>query len=304
MKQVIRKNLGIYFMILASFAFSLMGSFAKLLSNELNSIEIMFFRNIIGVFFLYYLYYKIPHKKSGGKPLLLILRGIFGTISLYAFFYNVSNISLGGAFAFQKTNPLFVALIAFLFLNEKLSLKAVLCLFISFIGVLLIVQPFAPEQLHSGFDLKNSLLGIASGLFAALALTSVRELGKVYNTEIIAISFFLSGSLLPIFSMLAVEFKPDLMQYDFAFNAFKMPSFLAFIYIIFMGIFSCLYQLYVTKAYKAAKKAGIVAGVGYLDVVITLLIGLLLGDDLPSFLIFLGIILILFGGIGLSLFKR
>lgn len=305
-KRLIRKNLGIYFMLIASFAFAIMGCCAKLLADSMPSVEIMFFRNFISIIFISYLIYKIPHKKHGGKLLLLLFRGLMGTVSLYAFFYNVSNISLGGAFAFQKTNPLFVALIAFLFLKEQLSFKAILCILFAFFGVLLIVQPFAPEHLHSGFDLKNSLLGIFSGLTAALALTSARELGKFYNTEVIALSFFVLGTLLPILSMLGAEILDEsiLKTYDFAFAHFVMPnSLFVWLLILAMGSLSLFYQIYVTKAYKAAKKAGVVAGVGYIDVVFTLLLGILLGDDLPSLMVLAGIICVLIGGIGISLSK-
>ena len=293
-------------MIIASFAFALMGCCAKLLSDEIPSVEIMFFRNLISLIFISYLIYKIPYKKHGGKFWLLLFRGFAGTVSLYAFFYNVSNISLGGAFAFQKTNPLFVTLIAFLFLKEKISLKSIFCLIFAFFGVLLIVQPFTPEHLHTGFDLKNSLLGIFSGFSAAIALTSARELGKFYNVEVIALSFFATGTILPLVSMFGANFldSETLKTYDFAFSNFIMPSgFLAWFLIISMGALSCFYQMRVTKAYKAAKKAGVVAGVSYLDVVFTLFLGLLLGDDLPSLMVLAGIICVLVGGVGISLSK-
>ncbi len=293
-------------MVIASFAFALMGCCAKLLSDELPSVEVMFFRNFISLIFISYLIYKIPYKKHGGKFLLLAFRGFAGTISLYAFFYNVSNISLGGAFAFQKTNPLFVTLIAFLFLHEKISLKGIFCLILAFTGVLLIVQPFAPEHLHTGFDLKNSLLGIASGFCAALALTSARELGKFYNVEIIALSFFAMGVILPTLSMFCANFlsAENLNKYDYLFSHFVVPSgFFTWFLIIAIGALSCFYQMQVTKAYKATKKAGVVAGVSYLDVVFTLFLGLFLGDDLPSFVVLTGIICVLIGGIGISLSK-
>lgn len=305
-KRIIRKNLGIYFMFIGSFAFALMGACAKLLSDDLPSVEIMFFRNLISMIFVSYMIYKIPYKKQGGKFFLLLFRGLAGTISLYAFFYNVSNISLGGAFAFQKTNPLFVALIAFLFLHEKLSIKSVFCLFLAFSGVLLIVQPFTPEHLHTGFDLKNSLLGILSGFAAALALTSARELGKFYNTEVIALSFFASGVILPILSMFGANYMSQdfINTYDFFFAHFVMPQKLStWILILAIGLLSLYYQMCVTRAYRAAKKAGIVAGVSYADVVITLFLGLLLGDDLPSLMVLAGIICVLVGGIGISLSK-
>lgn len=301
-KRFIRRHLDIYFILVGSFMFASMGFFARLISDELSSIEIMFFRNFIGVVFIIYQISKIKHKKVGGHFWLLLFRGFVGTISLYAFFYNISNISLNGAFAFQKTNPIFVALIAMIFLKEKLSFFAVCGILLSFVGVLFIIDPFS----FSGFDLKNSFLGIMSGLCAAIALTSVRQLGHYYNTEYIVLSFFALGALLPVISMVCGEFLDDevIKSFDFAVSKFVMPSGITWLWIILMSYLSILYQIYVTRAYRATKKAGIVAGVSYMDVPFTLFLGLLLGDGFPSFIVFCGIAMVVCGGLIVSMMKK
>ncbi|EHM2727773.1 DMT family transporter [Campylobacter coli] len=301
MLKVIKHNLGIYFMILACLDFALMGACAKILSKEMSSIEIMFFRNIIGVLFIVYLLKRSKVHKEGGHFWLLVFRGVTGTLSLYMFFYNVSNITLGGAFAFQKTAPIFITLIAFIIFKENIGAKGWLGILIAFSGVLLIAQPWADSSTHSGFDLKNSIIGVMSGFLAALALTSVRELRKFYTTEQIAFSFILLGALMPLISMIGAEFfEPkhlDSLHLDFILAPFVMPSLTAWLIIAVMGALDTIYQIHVTKAYGIAKQAGVVAGVSYLDVVFSMVVGIILGDDLPSAMVFLGIIGIIFGGI-------
>ncbi|WP_276883312.1 DMT family transporter [Campylobacter cuniculorum] len=296
MLKIVKRNLGIYFMILACFDFALMGACAKLLSEELSSIEIMFFRNIIGVVFIFYMLKKTKVRKKGGRLGLLIFRGISGTLSLYLFFYNAANITLGGTFAFQKTAPIFITLIAFFWFKENIGFKGWCGILIAFCGVLFITQPWANEQMHSGFDIKNSILGILSGFFAALALTSVRQLRKYYAAEKIALSFILTGTLMPFASMLVGSFYAP-KELDFLLAPFIIPSFKAWILIAIMGTLGTLYQIHITKSYGVAKQAGVVAGVSYLDVVFSLFVGLLLGDDLPSAMVFFGIIGIIFGGL-------
>ncbi|EAL4588616.1 DMT family transporter [Campylobacter coli] len=288
-------------MILACLDFALMGACAKILSKEMSSIEIMFFRNIIGVLFIVYLLKRSKVHKEGGHFWLLVFRGVTGTLSLYMFFYNVSNITLGGAFAFQKTAPIFITLIAFIIFKENIGAKGWLGILIAFSGVLLIAQPWADSSTHSGFDLKNSIIGVMSGFLAALALTSVRELRKFYTTEQIAFSFILLGALMPLISMIGAEFfEPkhlDSLHLDFILAPFVMPSLTAWLIIAVMGALGTIYQIHVTKAYGIAKQAGVVAGVSYLDVVFSMVVGIILGDDLPSAMVFLGIIGIIFGGI-------
>jgi len=296
MLRIIKHNLGVYFMIIACIDFALVGACAKILSDELSAVEIMFFRNIIGVFFMLYIIKKSKIHKEGGHFGLLVFRGITGALSLYLFFYNVSNISLGGAFAFQKTSPIFITLIAFFVFKENIGLRGVLAILIAFAGVLLISQPWASETAHSGFDFKNCALGVLSGFLAALALTSVRQLRKYYATELIAFSFILTGAIMPALSMLIGQFYAP-ASLDFLLAPFVMPSLKAWFFIALMGIFGTIYQIHITKSYGVAKKAGIVAGVSYLDVVFSLILGVFLGDKLPSAMVFTGIVGIVVGGL-------
>ena len=291
-------------MVLACLDFAFVGACAKLLSEEgLSSIEIMFFRNAIGVIFMLYLLSHLKSHKEGGRLGLLIFRGVAGTLSLYLFFYNVSHISLGGAFAFQKVSPIFVTLIAFVLFKESIGLRGVCGILIAFVGVLFISQPWASAETHTGFDFKNSALGILSGFFAALALTSVRQLRHSYNTEVIAFSFIFIGALMPLCSMIVGEFYAP-KGLDFLLCEFKMPNLKAWAIIAVMGILGAVYQIHLTKSYGIAKKAGVVAGVSYLDVIFSLILGLFLGDAFPSAMVFAGILGIIFGGLILVADKK
>ena len=110
---------GVKYMILASFLFAIMGAFAKELSNSMSSIEIVFFRNVFGVFIIGYSIYNRPLKQVGGKPFLLIFRGLIGFIALLFFFYTISKISLAEAMTFSKTSTIFTAIFAYFFVKEK-----------------------------------------------------------------------------------------------------------------------------------------------------------------------------------------
>lgn len=304
MLRLIKHNLGTYFMLIACVYFALTGACAKLLSQDLPSIEIVFFRNLVGTVFVLYLISKLKVKKEGGHLALLIFRGVAGTISLYAFFYNVSNIELGTAFAFQKTAPIFVAMIAFFLFKESIGFFGFIGIFLAFFGVLLISHPWVDDDFHTGVDMTNTVVGVLSGLTAAMALTSVRQLRKYYATEIIASSFIIIGAILPLFSMLIGSFY-SVKYLDFMIAPFVMPSGLkTWFLILLMGLFGILYQIYVTKAYGIAKKAGVVAGISYFDVLFSLALGILLGDDLPSAMVFIGIIGVIFGGLILIKAKK
>ena len=93
-------NKAIKYMLIASFLFALMGVAAKELSDKLSTIEIVFFRNVFGVFFILFSIYKSPLNQLGGKFWLLIFRGVAGFSALLFFFFFIANIALGVSLSF------------------------------------------------------------------------------------------------------------------------------------------------------------------------------------------------------------
>ena len=283
---------GIKYMLLASLLFAFMGAMAKELSDSMSSVEVVFFRNVFGVFFILISIYKSPLKQLGGKFWLLVFRGVAGFVALLFFFYNISQIPLGEAMTFSKTSTIFTAVLAYIFLKEKLGFKGWVGVFIGFIGIIFITE-FDGSSLE-----KNDYLGILSGVGAALAYTSVRELRNFYDTRVIVLSFMSIGTIAPMILMLIGTFysNPNL---DFMLGTFVIPKIDDWIYIILLGIFSTYAQIYMTKAYSFAK-AGIIGTISYSNIVFSIILGLFLGDAFPSSSIVLGIILIVISGLLVS----
>ncbi|RXJ81259.1 DMT family transporter [Arcobacter sp. F2176] len=280
---------GIKFMLFASLLFAFMGAFAKELSSSMSSIEVVFFRNIFGVVLIAISLYKKPVKQIGGKPLLLFFRGFVGFLALLTFFYNISNISLAEAMTFSKTSTIFTAIFAYIFIKEKLGLRGWIGVFIGFIGILFITK-FDGSTLD-----KTDWLGIFSGVGAALAYTSVRELRTFYDTRVIVLSFMTIGTIGPIILMVIANFYSN-STFDFMFGKFTMPNLNDLLYITLMGITATFAQIYMTKAYGVAK-AGIVGTISYSNLIFAIILGVILGDKFPDIWISLGIILIIISGV-------
>lgn len=280
---------GVKYMIIASFLFAIMGAFAKLASEHMSSLEVVFFRNIFGVILISYALYKKPMTQKGGKPWLLLFRGTMGFLALLAFFYNIANIPLGDAITWSKTSPIFTAIFAWMFLQERLSIKAWGAVALGFIGIVLITQPSG-----MGFS-KYDMLGLFSGVGAALAYTSIRELKNHYDTRAIVLSFMGVGTVGPIilFGMSEFYYIPSL---DFLLGEFVMPKGIVWVYLIGMGLLATASQMLMTKAYSHTK-AGIVGAVSYTNIIFAVLVGTMLGDDLPTMVTTGGIILIIVAGI-------
>jgi len=287
---------GILFMLLASFSFAMMGGFAKIVSETLPPVEVTFFRNIFGVMLVGLSIWKVPLKQTGGKALLLLFRGSMGFAALLAYFYIMAHIPLGEAVTYNKTSPIFVAIFAYIFLNEKLHKSALLAIIIGFIGIVLVAQPQG-----GSFD-KYDILGIFSGIGAALAYTSIRELRKYYDTRAIVMSFMVVGTVAPLFLMLITPYVTVSEEFDWMFAEFIMPKGLEWVYVTAVGIFATISQLLMTKAYELTK-AGIVGTISYSNIVFAIIIGTMLGDPIPDIWTTLGIILVITSGLLVALPK-
>jgi len=290
---------GILFMLLASLSFAVMGGFAKTVSAVLPPVEVTFFRNIFGVALVGFAIYKSPLKQIGGKPFLLLFRGSMGFISLLAYFYIIAYIPLGEAVTYNKTSPIFVAIFAYFLLNEKLSKWATLAIIIGFIGIACISMP---EEGSFSFN-KYSLLGIFSGVGAALAYTSIRELRKYYDTRAIVMSFMGVGTVAPLLLMLVTPYVNPPETLNFMFDEFVMPQGIIWLYVVIMGLSATTSQVLMTKAYEYTK-AGIVGTISYSNIIFALIIGIFLGDPIPTPLKVLGIILVISSGLIVALSKE
>jgi drug/metabolite transporter (DMT)-like permease len=296
-KYILGIDRGILFMLLASLSFAVMGGFAKTVSEVLPPVEVTFFRNVFGVALVGFAIYKSPLKQIGGKPLLLLFRGSMGFMALLAYFYVIAYIPLGEAVTYNKTSPIFVAIFAYLFLNEKLGKGAILAIIVGFVGIVLIAQP------QGGTFDKYDMLGIFSGIGAALAYTSIRELRAYYDTRAIVMSFMGVGTVAPVLLMLASPYVTPPASLDFMFAEFVMPEGIIWLYVVIMGLSATASQVLMTKAYELTK-AGIVGTISYSNIVFALIIGIALGDPIPNFWTFLGIGLVISSGLLVAFSKE
>ena len=221
-----------------------------------------------------------------------IFRGVAGFLALLFFFYNIANIPLGEAMTFSKTSTIFTALLAYFFLKEQIGIKGWIGVIVGFIGILFIAE-FDGSSLE-----KTDYLGILSGFGAALAYTSIRELRRFYDSRAIVLSFMAVGTIFPLIFMIISEFYTN-PHLDFMLGTFVMPEARDWIFIALLGVFSTYAQIYMTKSYSLAK-AGIVSTVSYSNIAFSIVLGLFMGDAFPSFIVLLGIILIVISGIMVS----
>ena len=282
-------NKGMQYMLISAICLAIMSAFAKVVMLTLPTIEIVFFRNFLGVVLISSTLFKKPIKQTGGKPFLLFFRASIGLIAMLSFFYNIASITLADAVTYSRMSPIFTALFALWFLKEYIGMKGWTAIALGFFGMLLLMQPFG-----TGFN-TNHLFGLLNAVCAALAFTSIRELKKYYDTRTIVLSFMGIGLIVPIVLMIISEYY-IFTTFEFITGKFIIPQGIQWVYLIGIGITASLGQIYMTKAYSETK-AGLVGSVGYSVIIFSLIIGQFLGDSLPNLFGLMGIMAIIGAGI-------
>lgn len=68
-------------------------------------------------------------------------RSLVGLAAMYGFFYAIANLKLSNAMVFSYSSPIFIPLIAWLFLKEKITKSMIFAAVIGLVGVLFVAKP-------------------------------------------------------------------------------------------------------------------------------------------------------------------
>lgn len=263
---------GIGFMLISTFAFSLMQLCVKYL-HHLPTHELILFRS--GISLILSLSYLLPKRINplGVNRKFLLLRGIFGVTALSLFFITLQNIPLASAVTIQYLSPIFTAIIAIFMLGERMRPIQWLFFALAFVGVALI----------KGFDERVSilylLLGLGSSFFAGAAYNCIRIVKDTDHPLVVVLYF----------PMVAMPIMLVLSYFNWV-----TPIGWDWLLLLLLGIFTQIGQVFMTKALQA-EKANLVTSMKYLGSIYALIYGYFLFGETYDHLSLMGILLVLAG---------
>ena len=257
-------------MLLSTLSFTFLNIFIKYLS-EFSTYQKVFFRGFGSLFFTmgFLVYNKIPI--LGNKKGLMVLRSLVGLTSMGLFFESTKYLSIGTAASLRYVSPIFAAILAVVFLKEKIFKTQWLYFLLAFIGVLLI----------KGFDNQINSLGltliIISAFFSGLVYVVISKIGNSEHPVVI-VNYFMwistvIGGVLSIYN-------------------WKNPEGYEWLILFSLGVFGYFGQLFMTKAYQIGLANKIVP-LKYIEVVFTMIMGVLWFGDVYPPLSILGIVLVI-----------
>jgi S-adenosylmethionine uptake transporter len=272
-------------MVLASFLFATMGVCVKLASSNFNAFELVLYRGLVGMVFMALI---VQARGSGLRtrfPGMQAWRSLVGVISLIAWFYAIAYLPLATAVTLNYMSSIWVA--AFLIGGALLYTRGpmqprqgllMLTVLTGFGGVVMILRPTLEQnQLFAG------LIGLMSGLLAALAYIQVTALGRLGEPEERTVFYFALGSALG--GGIGVMFT-GLSEWDWQAAVWLLP----------IGVLASIAQWCMTRAYSQGPTL-VAANLQYSGIVFAALYSLLLfGDQIPL-LGWLGMLVIVVSGV-------
>ncbi len=165
---------------------------------------------------------------------LHVLRNAVHFLGQFGWVYSISFIPLAHVFAIEFTVPLWIAILAPIFLKEKITFRRALIIAIGFAGILVIVQPF-------GFSFHPASLVMLVGAFGFASAMLVTR--KLTNTETpVCILFYMAVLQFPISAALVL-----------ASGEFQLPDTLGFALAIFITCAIMMAHYCMARAFKIAE---------------------------------------------------
>ncbi len=265
-------------MLVSSFLFGCMAVLVKLSAVHFSSIELVFYRSMIGFLIICSI---VSVRRLSLSTLYWknhCWRGFLGLGSILMFFYCITQLPLATAVTFNYTSPLFFTLLTTMILKEHFHWLLAVAVVLGFAGVVLLLYPSLQKDQWSG-----GLIGLASGFFAALAYLNIKQLGNLGEPDWRVVFYF---------TLISTVITSIWMLFD----TFHPVTPVNFLLLLGIGTTATLAQLALTRAYRTGKML-VVSTLAYSTVVFSSFWGILIWGEVLSLSSWLGIGLIVAGGL-------
>lgn len=276
-------------MLLSALGFALMTACVKLVNQyHIPVMEIIAARAAISLLLSY-----LDVKRKGisvwghNKP-LLIARGMVGVLALICVYYSVTTLPLAEATILQYLNPVFTSILALLFLKERIQKSTICCIFFSILGLIVMVEPGLFFGITQELPWFNVSIGLLGAFGSGIAYVIVRKLSNSEDSSVIIFYF----------PLIALPLSVALMWNDFV-----VPNLEAFILLVFVGLFTQVGQIGLTKAMQTESAAKATA-YSYIQVIFSIILGVVLFQEMPSLWTIIGGSLIILGALINVFWKR
>ena len=262
---------GATFLALAAVCYAITGVLVRLASSGLSNESLVFFRNLVGLFFCMPLFAR--YGLSFLKTNMLrwhVCRTVVGLSAMYCYFYSLAHFALADAMLFVYAAPVIVPVLAHWFLLEAITVRSYFVVLVGLAGVIMVLKPGGE---HFAW---MAPVGLSCTVLTAFAFVFIRKL-SVSEPPMRVVFYF-------TFLSTIISAVPYALHWQW-------PDERAWWLLIGIGGFNTVAQWFLSLAYGSAPAAKI-APVSYLTVLLAALLGWLMWDEVPDRYAIVGAVLI------------
>ena len=273
--------------IMSVLLFVVMATLIKAASAEVPPGQTVFFRSLFAMpVILVWLSMqdKLPSGLGTRNPLGHLWRGLIGSTAMGLSFAGLAILPLSEVKAIQYAMPLFVVILAALFLGERVRAVRLTAVAMGMVGVLIILWPRLSAFTDGNVDSRmafGATIVLAGSVCAAFAQIFVRKLVETEETAAIVFWFSVTATVL---SLATLPF------------GWVVPSVFAAACLIGAGFVGGLGQILLTSAYRFGD-ASIVAPFEYSSMLFAVAIGYMLFDEVPTATMLIGASIVIAAGV-------
>ena len=272
-------------MVVASFFFASMAVGIKFASHSFSTIELVFYRGVVSVIFMAVVVRARGASLRTPVPMMHVTRSAIGVVSLGSWFYAIAHLPLATAMTLNYMSGVWVAAFivggALLYGQAEKQGPLLFTVLMGFVGVVLTLRPTIDhDQLFAG------VVGLLSGIGAALAYMQVTALGRAGEPEERTVFYFSVGTaVVGAVGMLFTDMTPwaNVRWQDAA-------------WVVPIGVLASLGQWCMTRAYSHGATL-VVASMQYSGIVFASIFSLTLFGDRIAPMGWIGIAVIVSSGI-------
>ncbi len=190
-RVVLLHGLGVIF--LASILFGVMAVFVRLAARGMPSSQIAFVRFVGSLSVLMIVTRGRALRPQPGNLLRVVQRGLLGAGAIVLYYHGIQGAGAGLATLLNCTYPVFTALFAATFMDERFDMHVAAALGLSLVGVVIVLHPSAAL---SRAAVMGALSALGAAVFAGGAVATARQLRSSESAILITTYFMAVGAVL------------------------------------------------------------------------------------------------------------
>ena len=226
--------------------------------------------------------------------LLFVLRGMCLVAAMYFYFLALSSLPISTVVSIFFLSPLLITALSAVFLKEKIGSHRITAVVLALLGVALIMRP------GTSFFKLEMLLALGSAVSYAIFQVVTRRLKGMGDLPglitIQHLCYLVSALPLLAYNLTGNWEQSGNQLVDFLFRQTVWPTFIEYAFFIVCA-FAVLFLSFASSyAYRNAE-ASLIAPFEYVAIPVSVLWGIFIWNEWPDTLSWVGMLLILFGGV-------